>query len=401
MRFYTVRHVHGCVAVSALCLPLRIRLPVHPVVVVVVVVVVMSESLLRILLEGAAGAGDDPSKTTKTLQQREMLHALKAMLARSGGDRTAADKRRTPLHAAVCDRNCAVADVMQLVALRPGDLEARDYRGQMPLACAVRRLRVDVAERLLAAGASPFARSDRGLTAVHWATMSKRPELLAAVLEAAVKTGRGLRELRGSPAHCNGDGVLHTAAMGKDPGVMAVALRHMLADAHGAAELAARNVAGWTPLDIAVCQGSKATIAMLLRAGADPNLAEAESGFAPLHRVARTTYVGRVALLLQSGASPNAAKSDGFTPLHLAAINGKYDNVALLLRFGADASLRTGSAPTLPASQRSRTALDLAVAEGHDRVAALLRSLAPAAAPHPSGASATPVPAYAATKTGL
>src|SRR5436190_1055157 len=63
-----------------------------------------------------------------------------------------------------------------------------------------------------------------------------------------------------------------------------------------------------------------ATIACLIRAGADPNVTD-NSGVTPLHRAVRTRSAAAVEALLAGGATPRAGNGSGSTPLHLAVQN--------------------------------------------------------------------------------
>ena len=59
------------------------------------------------------------------------------------------------------------------------------------------------------------------------------------------------------------------------------------------------------------------TIALLVKAGADPNTTDTE-GTAPLHRAVRTRSTGAVQALLDAGANPKLKNGRGSTPLALA-----------------------------------------------------------------------------------
>jgi ankyrin repeat protein len=68
-------------------------------------------------------------------------------------------------------------------------------------------------------------------------------------------------------------------------------------------------------------------------------------------------------MLLEHHADPNIREQGGYTPLHAAAQNGDEEMVRILLYGGADLML-TG--------HDGKTALDLALAAGHEKAALLL-----------------------------
>jgi ankyrin repeat protein len=111
---------------------------------------------------------------------------------------------------------------------------------------------------------------------------------------------------------------------------------HMAAAAHGCeiaqalidkgADCFAKNRRGAQPLHYAADANAgnpaaqAATIACLIRAGADPNATD-NSGVTPLHRAVRTRCAAAVEALLAGGAAPRGRNGSGSTPLHLAVQN--------------------------------------------------------------------------------
>ncbi|GAA6041380.1 hypothetical protein JCM8097_007694 [Rhodosporidiobolus ruineniae] len=117
---------------------------------------------------------------------------------------------------------------------------------------------------------------------------------------------------------------------------------------------------GVLPLHAAASSGSETVVRMLIEAGADVN--------SP--RLPRRYSNER------SKASGLSVGTQGSTPLHFAAANGHVGIIKLLLTYGADPRI---------AEKHGVTPDQLAVQNGHDEAAALLRSWAP---PPPSNSSA-------------
>lgn len=159
-------------------------------------------------------------------------------------------------------------------------------------------------------------------------------------------------------------------------------------------EAGGKPVKGDTALIIAVDRQDMAIAKLLLGRGADPN-GKGQAGFTPLMRAAQDS-LALVKLLLDRGAKPDVrndygdtaivfaanvgdvriidllllrkANIDGgtrWTPLMEAAYNGNFDAAKFLLRRKADPNLRR---PGL------MTALECAIAQGNDEIAALIRN---------------------------
>jgi ankyrin repeat protein len=128
----------------------------------------------------------------------------------------------------------------------------------------------------------------------------------------------------------------------------------------------AYNDDGWTPLHLAAHYGQLEAAEMLLSYGADSDARSRNSlDNIPLHAAVAGNHMELVKLLVGDGSDVNAQQHGGWTPLHAAAQNGNYDMVAYLLQSGAD--------PELP-NDDGLAPYDIAMEEGYDKIAELLRA---------------------------
>ncbi len=131
------------------------------------------------------------------------------------------------------------------------------------------------------------------------------------LLMAAIKQGRkasaeALLEGGADPnrADPSGETPVHAAAFSGNADLLRTVL------AHGGDADARNPHTGATPLMQALLSPDAKQYAVLLEAGADPNLAD-HNGDTPLHVAARTNHGGAILALLQAGASPLAKNGGG------------------------------------------------------------------------------------------
>ncbi|MCB9851562.1 MAG: ankyrin repeat domain-containing protein [Phycisphaerales bacterium] len=121
---------------------------------------------------------------------------------------------------------------------------------------------------------------------------------------------------------------------------------------------------GFPLVSLAAFFGQFAAAELLIDRGANVNAVSTNGmNLRPIHAAAARSAEPTMRKLLAAGADPNAQQQGGWTALHSAAKHGNQALVDLLLEYEADASIR---------SDDDKTARDLAVEAGHDRVATRL-----------------------------
>lgn len=83
-------------------------------------------------------------------------------------------------------------------------------------------------------------------------------------------------------------------------------------------------------------------IAVLLEAGADPDLPDPTCGLTVTHDAAREGFIDSVQTLVNHGADVNLVDNHGNLPLHLAAKEGHLEVVKLLITCTADPQRANG-----------------------------------------------------------
>lgn len=113
-----------------------------------------------------------------------------------------------------------------------------------------------------------------------------------------------------------------------------------------------RDEGGMTPLFIATANHDLASMALLLRAGADPNAIAIDSyGISPIHEACRGQQDGSrrvIELLVENNASLNAQDKGGVTALHMAVRDRNVEAVRTLLENGAEPDLEDRGRKSTP-----------------------------------------------------
>lgn len=128
---------------------------------------------------------------------------------------------------------------------------------------------------------------------------------------------------------------------------------------------------GFTPLGLAAFFGRKAILEELIRRGADVNIPsnnamKVQAIHSAVAQQNQALALPITEMLLKRGARVNATQSGGWTPLHEAAFRGEMELVRLLLAYRADITVK---------SDNGKTAIDMALRQGHTEVITLLQSI--------------------------
>ncbi|MGC1459044.1 MAG: ankyrin repeat domain-containing protein [Steroidobacteraceae bacterium] len=239
--------------------------------------------------------------------------------------------------AARSNDNAAVRD---LLAAQPRpDVNQHTADGTSALHWAVYHGDEDLVAKLLAAGANPNARNDYGSTPMAEAAIRGDVKLLRTLLAAGADVE--------SP---NADGQTSLMILARTSNLEAA----QLLLSHGANVNAHETWRDQTALMWAAAQQQPAMVRLLLKHGAavdgrslvnnwarqvtaEPRMqARPSGGFTPLLYAARAGCLECAQLLVKAGADPNLADPDGVSPLLEAVLNFHFDLAAFLIRRGVD-----------------------------------------------------------------
>ena len=260
---------------------------------------------------------------------------------------------RTPLHLAAAEGH---VEIVELLIAAGADVAKRNKGGETPLLTAAFSGAAGVVHVLLQKGACVRATDADGSTSLILAAKEGHVAAVQVLLRMGARVNAPMPD---------GSTALHVAAAGGCLQLVQLLL------SHGAAVNAAR-CDGWTALHVAADAGQAVVVQQLVGSGAAVNAeARPESGSSgcargckPLHLAVEQGHREVVVLLLQARADVNAAAGAmQCTALHVAAGRGHGEVVEQLLAAGADAEALTHGGDT---------ALGAAAGAGHGAVVQLL-----------------------------
>lgn len=249
------------------------------------------------------------------------IAAVRDMLAQEESPLALDAQNRSPLIVAVENNDLETAAL--LLDYDSSNIDASSDHGT-GLMIAAANGHQDMAQLLIDRGAASDAGDADGTTPVMAAVFQKQYDMLAWLL---------LQGADAAAKRTNDENALHFAAMNNDVKAMSLLLAH-----GGAAGINQRSLtAKHTPLMKAVQAGSHEAAALLLDAGADPNIQDSQARVA-LHRAVEKDDTRMIYLLAVKGyADMNKVDNPNhYTPLHAAVFEEHLDAFEMLLRLGAD-----------------------------------------------------------------
>jgi len=208
----------------------------------------------------------------------------------------------------------------------------RDQKGSRatPLWWAVSSGNDALVRTLLKEGADPEKGNMNDLTPLSVAVTTGRLNVIQALIEHGAATGGKGADVNASDSA--GVSVLMRAAMKDDPFVMKLLIDN-------GANITQKNIHGATALDCAVEKGRDKAVRFLLgnkkRAAALLNETD-NSGNTALVRAVLKRNLNMVSLLLGAGADPNIKNNKGRNALHWATETGQTDIAEILLDYHAN-----------------------------------------------------------------
>ena len=269
-----------------------------------------------------------------------------------------------PLHLAAQFGHVKVVNV--LVQDHGASLEAITLDNQTALHFAAKYGQLGVSQTLLALGANPNARDDKGQTPLHLAAENDYPDVVKLFLKMKQNNRAVLTAI-----DQNGFTCAHIAAM---KGSLAVVKELMMIDKPMVIHAKTKTMEA-TTLHMAAAGGHKNIVKILLENGANPEDENAH-GMSALHLGAKNGHVS-ILEAFDRNLWKRCSKKTGLNALHIAAYYGNSDFVNEMLKH-VPASVR--SEPPIYnhlvvkefATEYGLTPLHLAAQSGHDTLVRML-----------------------------
>lgn len=243
----------------------------------------------------------------------------------------------------------------------PGDIDAPNKEGSSALLVAVMQDQLAAARRLLAQGANANGANRYGVTPLHVATLHGNTDMMAALLAAKADpngTAPSGETLLMTSARA---GVVKAMQLLIDAGArvdarepafnqtaLMLAARSNSADATAllldrGADINARTSAGETPAFMPPCKGTGCgSEGVGINRGGLPDRGRRDAvkgGMTPLLYAAREGADAAMALLIKRGADLELAEANGMTPLLMALLNNQLGSARQLIEAGASVNV--------------------------------------------------------------
>ena len=286
------------------------------------------------------------------------------LLLEKGADPNISDTNRyTSLHAAI--RGCCTNETLKKIIAHKAYLNAQDMSGATALLLACSYRQQGSINVLLEAGSDPHIADNNGVVCLHLAVLggcskmiirkligqgtqvnAKNKDnctaLMLAYSKGNVDAIKILLKAGADPniADANGDTLSHYAVRGN-------ASKEVLQNIidHGA-DVNVTNNENQTALLLACEDGNENAITVLLKAGADPNIADADGDICLHDAVRRDNSKEVIQAIIDHGADVNATNRDNCTALMFACHKGNEEIINILLKAGADPSIADGDGDT-------------------------------------------------------
>ena len=285
------------------------------------------------------------------------------VLLKAGADASIGDVNgRTWLHHSMI-RKCK-REVLQMIIDHGAQVNATNKMGHTVLMLASAKGNIDGINVLLTAGADPSIEDANGNTWLHHSIIGEcKREVLQMMIDcdAQVNTTNkmGHTALMLASGKANIDGINILLKAGADPGIedangntwlhhsvigCSIEVLETLID-YGV-DLNATNKKCHTALMMACDKGNIDGINVLMKAGADPNIVDAD-GYNCLHFVVlRGCSIDVLQKITEHGADVNAVNKNGVTSLMMASEKGNVDFINVLLKDGADINIADADGDT-------------------------------------------------------